>query len=134
MAGALWWLDDADGAEWAREFYADVLEQSAGIVDGGGENGSGRTGEGRNEGRKEVEGMTGLVDLARAMQTAVRKLRFDAEGRERTPYHWAAMALNGFWWFPKLGTQSSEWTKNGAVPSLAVRSKLGDGPESAFAS
>jgi len=41
-----------------------------------------------------------LVNLALAMQRAVRRLRFDVDGQERAPYHWAGYVLSGSWIFP----------------------------------
>lgn len=84
VVAALWNLDDADGVDFASAFYGEVLS---------------RGGAGQGEAEEEP-GQEGLVDLARAMQGAVRALRLDAEGRERTPYHWAGFALSGYWMFP----------------------------------
>jgi hypothetical protein len=47
-----------------------------------------------------------LVNLALAMQRAVRCLRFDADGQERAPYHWAGYVLSGSWIFPFTSTST----------------------------
>jgi CHAT domain-containing protein len=82
VVAALWKLDDADGVDFASAFYGEVLSRGAG------------------QGEAEEPGQEGLINLARAMQGAVKALRFDADGRERAPYHWAGFALSGYWLFP----------------------------------
>lgn len=42
------------------------------------------------------------IDLGEAMQKAVMAVRFEADGSERNPYHWAGFTLHGWWRFPKL--------------------------------
>jgi CHAT domain-containing protein len=89
VVSTLWSIDDEDGAEFSKQFYAAIWEQKKRSSD---------TAAPADEGAGIFDR---TVDLARAMQTAVVKLREDAERKERlAPYHWAAFTLNGFWILP----------------------------------
>jgi CHAT domain len=86
---SLWRQRDEDGAAWANAFYNDMHKQ-------------------RREFKKEGTGSqsNSLVNLALAMQRAVRCLRFDVDGKERAPYHWAGYVLNGSWMFSYATTSA----------------------------
>lgn len=83
VVGTLWSIDDEDGGFFGKEFYAAIWEELRRGDVVGGDGGDGQ----------------GIVDLARAMQRAVVKLR-EMEGKRAT-YHWAAFVLNGFWLLPR---------------------------------
>jgi CHAT domain-containing protein len=93
VVAALWKLDDADGVDFASAFYAEVMGRAA----------RARQCEAEEPGQEGLR----LVNLARAMQDAVKALRFDVDGRERAPYHWAGFALSGYWMFPGAMLPSS---------------------------
>ena len=73
-------------------------------------------GQGDAAERPEMEGSGAhrveLVNLALAMQRAVRCLRFDVDGEERAPYHWAGYALSGSWMFPFTSTSTSTYSES----------------------
>jgi CHAT domain-containing protein len=81
VVSTLWPIDDEDGAEFGKEFYAALREQIT-----------------RTQSPEAHDVIANAMDIAKAMQTAVMKLR----ERESllTPYHWAAFTLNGFWMLP----------------------------------
>jgi hypothetical protein len=87
---SLWRLDDEDGGAWADAFYGDLRAQASG------------------EEKASREKKVSIVNLALAMQQAVRSLRFDAHGQEMAPYHWAGYVLSGSWKFPFALTSVSE--------------------------
>jgi CHAT domain-containing protein len=87
VVSSLWRLEDEDGAAWAESFYGTLTKEREDLAERMRE---ARTSQADAGGQK-------LVNLARAMQQAVRKLRFDADGKETAPYHWAAYVLSGYW-------------------------------------
>ncbi len=119
---SLWRLRDEDGAAWADTFYDDLRKQRRDVEQGSGdEQASGsekeKDGEeaasdadsiekedvatkGNDAGQGDSAERDTLVNLAVAMQQAVRCLRFDVDGQERAPYHWAGYVLSGSWMFP----------------------------------
>jgi hypothetical protein len=91
VVATLWPLDDEDGAAFSNEFYAAVLEQKSTIER-----------EGSDFEQFKSESCVGnAVDLARAFQSAILKLR-ESPNRQglSAPYHWASFTLNGYWLFP----------------------------------
>jgi CHAT domain-containing protein len=94
LVATLWKLDDVDGVDFAGTFYMEAQGYCCCC-------GLRRTAAAAAEEDKEKRSSHGeLVDLARAMQAAVKALRFDIDGKERTPYHWAGFTLSGYWMFP----------------------------------
>lgn len=72
-------IDDEDGAAFAKEFYDAIWEQKDSLADGSGS----------------------VIDLAKAMQAAILRLRSDPAREHRSAaYHWASYILNGFWLLP----------------------------------
>jgi len=102
VVSTLWSIDDEDGAQFSKQFYAAVWEQKKRT--------SNTAAPTAVDESRTIFDCT--IDIARAMQTAVVKLRQDAERKELlAPYHWAAFTLNGFWILPDrvvLNIRSSE--------------------------
>ena len=92
VVSSLWKIDGVDGVEFTKAFYEDLREQRQDLD---------RAREER-VGNDETGALGNMVNLAKAMQQAVVKMMMNADGEERTPYHWAALTLNGFWLFPGL--------------------------------
>jgi CHAT domain-containing protein len=91
VVSTLWSIDDEDGAQFSKQFYAAVWEQKKRT--------SNTAAPTAVDESRTIFDCT--IDIARAMQTAVMKLRQDAERKELlAPYHWAAFTLNGFWILP----------------------------------
>jgi CHAT domain-containing protein len=91
VVSTLWSIDDEDGAQFSKQFYAAVWEQKSRT--------SNTTASAAVDESRTIFECT--IDIARAMQTAVVKLRQDAGRKELlAPYHWAAFTLNGFWILP----------------------------------
>lgn len=77
MISTLWNIHRDDGTRFSKYFYTHLLEQ-------------GRT--------RDTDGNSPeIVDMARAMQHAILKLRKSADGKLLAPYHWAGFVLNGAW-------------------------------------
>lgn len=83
IISTLWKIGNEDGAEFSETFYGALEEQKTrGVVSG------------------EVEGQSLILNMAKAMQKAVLKLREGENGVPRAPYHWAGFVFHGFWQFP----------------------------------
>ena len=91
VVSSLWSIDDDDGAAFATEFYGAIAQQRKAVADTAATTSV-------NEG---VSIANRTVDLARAMQTAILKLRSDeTRGDRQASYHWAGFTLNGLWMLP----------------------------------
>ena len=91
VVSTLWSIDDEDGAAFATEFYEAITEQRKTVA-------STAAVVGADDGTNIFDR---TIDLARAMQTAVLKLRTDPTRNDRqVPYHWAGFTLNGLWMLP----------------------------------
>ncbi|KAI1321722.1 CHAT domain-containing protein [Xylariaceae sp. FL0255] len=104
VVSSLWKLKDEDGASWAEEFYEELtgIQQSdkgnisaEHIVDELVKE-EGKAGPDTENG-KANKAVPDYVNLAKAMQMAVRRLRSDEKGVETAPYHWAGYVLSGYW-------------------------------------
>ena len=87
ITSTLWNIDKADGADFEEAFYRALLDQQSSSSD--------------HE----------LLNLATAMQTAILELRGGEKGPTgsvRSPYHWAAFVLHGYWKFSRLPKKSRE--------------------------
>ena len=90
IVSTLWPISADDGADFAVAFYHALHDQELLSRD-------------KHE-EKSAEPQSGLIDcvnLAYAMQDAVKKMRQRGENK-KAAYHWAAFYLTGFWLFPNL--------------------------------
>ena len=78
VVSTLWMIDADDCVTFACAFYEYLMAQL-----------------------READDGSDYVDLAVAMQQGVAAVRFDAEGMERDPYHWAGFVLHGSWRFAR---------------------------------
>ena len=104
VIGALWKIWRVDAMRFSKTFYKELLR---GMNDKTGTktSGDGKTVEGEDK---------GVVNIAKAYQTAVLELRKDANGKFQRPYHWAGFVLHGGWEFPKMSHgQASDASSEG---------------------
>lgn len=113
VVSSLWELSDEDGAKWAEEFYGELVAEQQRNESHGGKvtyidtnkmeikSNVDTENVGVSSSIEQNETKPDFLNLAKAMQTAVRKLRFDEHGVERAPYHWAGYVLSGYWMFPR---------------------------------
>ena len=91
VVSTLWPIDDSDGAMFGAAFYEAAIGTKTAASTGGAKDST----------ASQSSMLKGTVDLARALQTAVKKLRKSNDGESNTPYHWAAFTLNGLWFTPE---------------------------------
>ncbi|MCJ1391512.1 hypothetical protein MMC18_004376 [Xylographa bjoerkii] len=89
IVSTLWPISADDGADFAVEFYRAFHQQQVRL----------RTEE--KSAAAQESGLERCVNLAHAMQVAVKRLRQRGENK-KAAYHWAAFYLTGFWLFPPL--------------------------------
>ncbi|OBT46348.1 hypothetical protein VE00_02777 [Pseudogymnoascus sp. WSF 3629] len=99
----LWSIGDVDGADFAFHFFDSFLQQC--VNQGNGREGSGEQKEGDRLPNMPERGLGCIVDIARAVRTAVTKMD---SGQNKPLYHWAGYILHGFWQYP-LSKEDTEW-------------------------
>ena len=89
VVSTLWPLDKEDGADFSKEFYVAIREQQSNLQSA--------------SGGHAPSIFQNSLDLAKAMQTAIKMLRQREKGKKLTAaYHQASFTLNGFWLFPPM--------------------------------
>ncbi|KAH8817334.1 CHAT domain-containing protein [Xylogone sp. PMI_703] len=92
MISTLWNIWREDGTRFSKDFYTDLFEQC-------------RTRDSNDE-------LPEIVDMARAMQHAVLKLRKSPDGKIRAPYHWAGFVFNGAWQIQNIALNAANDDKD----------------------
>jgi len=81
VVSTLWPILDVDGAKFSQSFYAELGCQL----------------HERKVDNESSVGLTRTLDLAKAIQEAVKVMMTNDEGEELEAYHWAGYVLNGVW-------------------------------------
>jgi len=97
VVSTLWAIDNEDGIQFSRLFYANVEKA---------------------EELKNSEGSR-VRDLAKVLQETLLELRKEeaASSGRRTPYHWGAFTLNGFWQMPEAFVK---WDPTASLESMRI--------------